>query len=140
MLRYNLLLFIQFLGLLFYTAASVAAEQPSIASVAERLIITTDFVTNVMHIICIVVGMTLVIMSFFLYKAHRVNPKYVPLDRPVVYLLLGLVLLVIPFAGALFGPTGNSKDLVKQQKTQRSSGVTVYDVDAPLEWGNDYDH
>lgn len=130
-------------GLLIITCllaldSASAAEHTTIGSVADSLLTKTDAVTRLVHFVSIIVGCFLFIMAISLFRAHRSNPKFVPLERPVIYMLLGLVLVVLPFYREIFLPTEGANDLKKQEA--RALGVQLQDIDAPLEWGNDYDH
>lgn len=104
---------------------------PTIGSVAERLFVESSVVTGFAHLLCIIVGVILIGSAVALYKAHRFNPKFVPLERPIIYSLLGLILIAIPLLGKILGPTGSVKDLEKQQVINQ--GVQIQDIDAPLE-------
>jgi hypothetical protein len=115
-----------------------ATEELSLGSIADSLTIGTHAVTRLMHFVSIVVGCFLFIMAFSLFRAHRWNPKFVPLERPIIYVFLGVILVTLPFYGKIFMPTGGTHDLKEQEK--RALGVQSQDIDAPLEWGNDYDH
>ena len=106
-----------------------AAEPLSIASIAGNLIYGTNLLTRFMHFVCIIMGAGFFIMAFMQYRAHRDNPKFVPLGRPIMYIVLSLILFAIPFLGKLFSATtGSAKDLEKQ----RVKGVYHHDIDAPL--------
>lgn len=100
----------------------------SIESVANTLISGVDWLTHLAHIASVVAGLVLLAMAVALFKAHRDNPKYVPLDKPVIYVLLGAVLLAVPFLNHFFGPTGSSIDL----KQQAMATVTQ-----PLAWADE---
>lgn len=115
-----------------------AAEKPTLASIADSLVVGTDAVTRLLHFASIAVGCFLFIMAISLFRAHRLNPKFVPLDRPVIYVFLGVILVVLPLYGKIFMPTGSTIDLKAQE--ERAMGVQSHDIDAPLEWGDDYDH
>ncbi|HQW57513.1 MAG TPA: hypothetical protein PK583_00965 [Gammaproteobacteria bacterium] len=115
-----------------------ATEQPSLASIADSLVVGTDAVTRLLHFVSIVVGCFLFIMAFSLFRANRLNPKFVPLERPIIYVFLGIILVALPFYGKIFMPTGSTIDLKIEE--ERAMGVQSHDIDAPLEWGNDYDH
>lgn len=99
----------------------------SIENLAHTMIDGVDIVTHALHAACIVIAIVLWVMAFGLWKAHRYNPKYVPLDKPLVYLILGFVLMGVPFLNRLFGPTASSIDLKQQAALQ------CMDIDAPLE-------
>lgn len=112
------------------------SDVPTIGSIADKLTIGTDLLTRFMVAVCIVMGVGLIITGLTLYKAHRNNPKFVPLDRPVMYAVLGLLVILIPFLGEIFGPTGSSLDLKKRQAAESCPT----NIDAPLELGNEFDH
>ena len=122
-------------------ALAAPAASSSIGQVAERLITSSDFVTKLMLFVCITLGVIFLILAIGLYKGHRHNPKFVPLDKVVLYAILGLVLMSIPFLSAVFGPTGSVLDVRKEHKTTHRqhdpdkplSMVNIVDPDAPLE-------
>jgi hypothetical protein len=107
----------------------------SLGSIAESLTIGVDSVTRLMHFVSIVMGCVLFIMAFSLFRAHRTNPKFIPLERPVIYVFLAIILMFLPFYGDIFLPTGSSRDLEKQEA--RALGVQAHDIDAPLDCEND---
>ncbi len=116
----------------------------TIEDVTSTLIHGVDLITHLLHAVCIVIGFVLWIMAFGFWKAHQYNPKQVPLDKPIVYLMLGFVLVGIPFLNRLL-PTGNSLDFKQPAQTvavqvldidtplKADLGVSVFDIDAPLE-------
>ncbi len=139
----------------FSTSALCSDCGPTIASVSNVLFEGVDIVTRFMHVICIVVGAMLLVMSITFYAAHRHNPKYVPLDRPVAYLVLALIIMSIPFWSKFAGKTLSTVDMKEKQEkpiklydidapTKRvpkinvpQKGTAVYDIDAPLEWADE---
>ena len=123
-----------FVGLLL-SQVLFAANEPTIASIAEKLISGISVLTRFMMVVCMAVGVGFVIVSITTYKAHRANPKFVPLDRPVMYLVLGVVIFAVPFLGNIFGPTGSILDMEKRHAQSCPSNI-----DAPLELGNEFEH
>ena len=121
--------------LLLMTGMVFAAEQHTFGEIARRLIVGTDIFTRFFHFICIMIGIGFCVMAVSLYKMHQQNPKFIPLDRPVLYFILGLVLLSLPFWGN-FVETGSTIELRKKESKKHSRR----DIDAPLDWGNDYGH
>lgn len=111
---------------------------PTLGEIAEKLIVGTEFVTRIVLVACVTLGIILIISAFTYFRAHQRNPKFAPLDRPFFLLLFGLILLAIPFLGNIFGPTGSVLELRKQET--KSKMVAPVDIDAPLELGNEYDH
>lgn len=134
-IKRRILLLLMFLLIL---DSAFATEKPTLGSIADLLVVGTDAVTRLLHFASIVVGCFLFIMAFSLFRAHRLNPKFVPLERPIIYVFLGVILVALPFYGKIFMPTGSTLDLKAQE--ERAMGVQSNDIDAPLEWGNDYDH
>jgi len=109
--------------------------------IAERVHVAGEMVARLMVAVCVVMGITMICFAFFHYRTHRINPKLVPLGKPVMYLVLGLVILAIPFAEEILGKTGRSH--VLEAKKQKETLHTPVDIDAPLvqdNWVNDYNH
>jgi hypothetical protein len=121
-------------------ALQVEKKVPTLGDVAETLIVGTTFLTRLALAGCIAIGITLVISSFIYFRAHRQNPKFAPLDRPIFLLLFGVILLAIPFLGQIFGPTASIFDLKELEATKAQVAAPIIDIDAPLEFGNEYDH
>jgi len=86
---------------------SQAAEATSLADIANNILFGATFVTDFLHGICLVMGTGFIIYALIAYRTHRQNPKLMPLDRPIIYLVLGLVLAAIPFLDYFLGETGN---------------------------------
>lgn len=112
-------------------------DVPTIADMANQLIIGTDTVTKLVLAACFVVGGILVVSAIGQFRSHYFSPKMVPLDRPIIYLLLGMALFFVPFLGDIFVPTSSTIDARKQQESAR---VCPVDIDAPLEFGNEFNH
>lgn len=95
-----------FIGL---TASNLAftAEAKSFGEIAGNLLSGAILLTDFLHAVCLALGIGFVIYSFVTYQTHRQNPKLMPLDRPIIYLVLGLVLIAIPFLDYLLGQTGS---------------------------------
>ncbi len=49
--------------------------------------------------ICLVVGISLIFASFVQYRQHRINSLLVPISKPILLLILGIFLCVIPILG-----------------------------------------
>lgn len=109
-------------------------ETPTLGSIAEMLTEGTGVITRFVVAVCFALGIGLMIVSIHMYRQHRHNPKFVPLDRVVMYLVLGVLVLGIPFLGKIFGPTGSYLELDKHKPPCASN------IDTPLELGNEFDH
>ena len=117
---------------------AVSATEHTIGSVAEHLIAGTDVVTKLVLLMAVVAGLSMIVIAASLYQAHRHNPKLVPLGKPLLYVVLGGLLIMLPFLGRIFGPTGSTLEIHKHEI--KSKGVTVHDIDSPLDLGNSVEH
>src|SRR5689334_21831892 len=72
-------------------------EPTTFGSVAESLTKGVGVLTAVMHFVCFIMASVFFVMSFSMYRAHRFTPKFVPLDRPIMYLVFAIIMLAIPF-------------------------------------------
>ena len=115
-------------------------ETPTVGEIAAKLMIGTDVVTKLFLVACLVIGALLVITAITHFRNHYLNPKFVPLDRPIIYLILGLALFSIPFLGEIFLPTSSTIDVKKREAEKAAAAVCPVDVDAPLEMGNEFNH
>ena len=120
--------------LMIFTMMTLAwgTEEPSVPSIGEKLMTATDVLTRLMLVACFVVGIGFIFVAFMQYRTHRRNPKFVPLDKPIWYLLLGIILLGVIFLEEIFGGgTGSILHLKKQQEQEIRH--TSPDLDAPIE-------
>lgn len=123
----------------------VLALQPpekvlTFGDIADKLIVGTGFITRIVLIACVTIGVILIISAFLYFRAHLQNPKFSPLDRPFFLLFFGLILIAVPFLGDIFGPTGSVFEIKKTEEVSRTKMAAPIDIDAPLEFGNEYDH
>ena len=57
--------------------------------------------TILMHFIddaCYVAGIVLLLVGFNKYMRHRQNPQEIPISTPIVYFILGIVIILLPFS------------------------------------------
>jgi len=50
---------------------------------------------------CYIVGVGLIIGAFIQYQDHKRNRLQVPISRPIMFLVLGVVIIIIPLIGQL---------------------------------------
>lgn len=100
----------------------------SIGTVAETLCSGGHFMTQIVLGACIVIGISLMVLAAVHYTTHRRNPKLVPLTKPIMYIVLGLCLLAIPFLDDYVAETGH----MAAKKVEEKSHPTCYDIDAPI--------
>lgn len=87
----------------------------------------------------IVVGILLIAAAFTQFQIHRRNPKLVPLTTPVMYLILGIVAIALPFLDTTEGFLGTKVDRIKSTPDESPKGpgrnpqyVNPNDIDAPI--------
>jgi hypothetical protein len=114
---------------------NVAAAAPNIADIANNLIFGADILSNFLHAASIAMGVGFLIYSLVAFRNHYLNPKMVPLDRPIVYVILSIVLIAVPFLGRILEhETGRSHVQKTQGNGDNSSSTSGYhDIDAPLQ-------
>ncbi|MFM8453518.1 MAG: hypothetical protein ACKOAD_00775 [Gammaproteobacteria bacterium] len=97
-----------------------------LAQVAENIFETSTWVSLLLTIVCLIIGVLLFSGAVTGFKMHKSNPKMVPLDRPIVYLILALTVASMPFWGYFSNDSLNPRD-IKRYK-QRSSIVDIDEV------------
>lgn len=125
----NLSRSLKILGLGFVSSSAFAAGVP-LSDVAETLMMGGDALTKVMWAACILVGVMLIAAAFTQFQIHRRNSKLVPLTTPVLYLILGIVSIAIPFIERVSGFLDDSNPSKTPAATQRN--INVNDIDAPI--------
>jgi intracellular multiplication protein IcmD len=96
----SFLSFIILVGFVSYAAATTIPG-PSIGQMAQSVLVPVDIMTQLLYKIFYILGAVLVVGSGIQYKAHRDNPQQVPINRPIFLLIIGLVLLAVPFVAQL---------------------------------------
>lgn len=99
----------------------------TVHDLSQNILVGGTMVTYLIMVGCITVGILLIVYSFSAYRAHKENPKFMPLDRPVVYFILGVLMLCLPFASRIAGKTYSPVDHRRHRVEQLS-----IDPDAPL--------
>lgn len=82
------------LGIIFF--ADLAYASQNIGVIANQLTSPVDFLTTIIYKICYLIGFVLVVSSFFQYRRYRNNPTEVRLSQPVMLLILGICIGLLP--------------------------------------------
>ncbi len=97
------------------------------------------FLQKMLWAAAIVVGILLIAAAFTQFQIHRRNPKLVPLTTPVMYLILGIVAIALPFLDTTGGFMGEKVDRIKSTPDESPQGpgtppryVNPNDIDAPI--------
>lgn len=99
------------LGVSLISTAAFGVDVDDIAGGLETPVV---ILTKVLLFACYVVGAILILGALAQYRNHRQSPKLVPLTTPILLLVLGVVLLLVPY----FSTLGDSTSAVEQQKKQ----------------------
>lgn len=88
-------------------AAGSAGTGGDFASVIGNVMEPATIAARILNVASVICGAGFLMASALQYKNHRNNPQEVPLSRPITYLILGLVLVILPYftmisAGASF--------------------------------------
>ena len=88
----------------------IAQDKETIGTMANNVTNTLGAVMNLITATAFIAGICFVIFGLFKLKQHRDNPAQTPLGTPIMYLVIGILLLFLqPFinnAGAtVFGST-----------------------------------
>lgn len=83
----------------------------SLGAVAGNIHGSASILARVMWAACVIVGIALLLTAFSQFQINRRNPKLMPLTTPIMYLILALICLAIPFAERIF----NFEDSYQQE-------------------------
>jgi hypothetical protein len=98
-LKAGLIFFISSWASLCYAEESPRA--PSLGDMSQNMYQTFGMFANVLYNVCYVIGAAFIAGSIIQYKAYRDNPLQVPINRPILLLFFGLVLIAFPFIARL---------------------------------------
>lgn len=89
-----------FLAVLLLLASQIAlaANNLSFGQVAVNMTEPIEAVSGFVSIGCLMVGVACLFATVVKYFEHRRNPLYVPLSTVIWLLIIGLLLLLLPFA------------------------------------------
>ncbi|HKY69280.1 MAG TPA: hypothetical protein VJ205_00120 [Gammaproteobacteria bacterium] len=103
-----------FLGMLFFISPLMAAT--TLGGAAQNLLTPTEILTKLVIFACYVGGVGICLTALVQYNIHRKNPKLVPLTTPVMLLIVGIILIFLPYFSTVFSDT-----FVDRPATEKSS-------------------
>lgn len=119
---------------LFTGTVLAASDGVPLSDVVGTMLVGGDVLSKLMWAVCIVVGVALIAAAFTQFQIHRRNPKLVPLTTPVLYLILGICAIALPFIGQIKGFLSEGQQGVKGEPaapvTKRNYNPN--DIDAPI--------
>jgi hypothetical protein len=77
-----------------YASSPVA---PSLGDISKNMYDVLSLFAGLLYNVCYVIGAAFIGGSLIQYKGYRDNPMQVPLNRPILLFLLGLVFIALPF-------------------------------------------
>ena len=75
----------------------------SIGQASDNIFEGANLLTRFFWAACIFAGVFLLTAAISNYKEHRNNPKLIPISTVIVYVILGLAAIMVPFLNRLFG-------------------------------------
>lgn len=90
-----------FLGLFSFVSSGYAGV--SLGEMANNVLGPMNGLGKLLGYVCILGGIGMLFGAILQYKAHRENPSQVRLTTPVFLVVVGIVLLILPFIGVISG-------------------------------------
>jgi len=81
----------------FHSAYAARSTQQGIGDYASQILHPVGILNNFIGSAAIIVGVGCLFAAFFRYMQHRVNPLAAPISTVILFLILGLLLLALPF-------------------------------------------
>lgn len=97
LLRFSLLMII------IFTSTAVFSASNSIGDIAYQLVEPVSIVSDFIGTSSLIIGIMCVFASFLRYLQYRVNPLVAPMSTVIILLVLGLVLIGLPFIYKVLG-------------------------------------
>lgn len=79
--------------------ASIVApyNSPNLARVSDNAMSPVTIVNDMLSSTAILLGMAFIVYAGLSYRKHRMNPLEVPISQVIVLLVLGIILVCLPF-------------------------------------------
>jgi hypothetical protein len=89
--------------MLLLPCTAIAKHIPGIGGAAGELLAPTGVLADFFSDGSIILGVISIFGAFVRYMQHRVNPLAVPISNVIVLLVLGILLVCLPFTYVLLG-------------------------------------
>jgi len=86
---------------MFACQQAYASSYVSLGQAAENFMEPVSIFTSGLHVICYIIGGTLILGAGLQYRNYRNNPTAIRLSTPIVLLLLGIALILLPLLASL---------------------------------------
>jgi len=77
------------------------ADDVSLGQLSTNLMGPVSVLAELLYKICYVLGAMFILGSVLQYKNHRDNPSQIPISRPILLLVFGLIFIGFPFFAQL---------------------------------------
>ena len=81
---------------LFFGVTPAGHAQVKDAGVTTNLLSIFSGVNSIFSSICIVLGVGFIFAAIIQYQQYRMNPLLVPISKPLLWVIFGLLLILIP--------------------------------------------
>lgn len=85
----------------FFSISSHAVEPISLGQVASNLMEPISVFSDFIHTACFVIGGSFIFASIIRYVEHRKSPLVMPISTIILMLILGIILLLLPYISLL---------------------------------------
>ena len=109
----------------------------SLGEVADNLQAPVSVVFMLIEWACYVVGVALIIGAAMQYRIHRQNPKLTPLFTPVMMLLVGITIVLIPHFSMLPEESWSPKLPANKVASPNAAMPSQNDNGGGGHWGSD---
>ena len=115
---------------------SIGAYAADLGTVSEDLLAPTAIVTQILVYVCYIVGAIFFFMAMAQYKVHRESPKLVPLSTPIMFVLFGAILALLPYVSGKFN-SGSALEYIKRGdfKEEGHKGLALPALNIPKRQG-----
>lgn len=90
---------------IFIIAGQAMADVITVGDASRWLMGPVNGLGKVFGYMCLIGGIGMILGAFLQYRAHRENPSQVRLSTPVFLLIVGIILIILPYVGLLSGYT-----------------------------------
>lgn len=97
MKRLVLLVLMGFVSSSFAGVTGNTSSANDLTAIVGNLMGPMQGLAHMLNLASVICGTGFLLAAVLHYKKHRDNPQEVPLSRPVTYLILGLVLVLLPY-------------------------------------------
>ena len=112
--------------LLGYVGQSLAIN--TLGQAADGLFGPVSVITMLMELACYIIGTSFCIGAIMQYRIHRQNPKLTPLMTPVIMLVVGVLLILVPYFSLLPGDSFSASEQEKRDSAAAAQVIREYNA------------